>query len=265
MKENKSLLVKELKEKLFNTEKWPHYNLLFDHITKIIDSIDPDCNTALIERCYIYGGFSIFSSLFQKNKLDIYDFIPPNSKDSERQNYQTDKLEFLPETRSNILKASKKITPKNFFKTISSISTYDYIFIPNVLHHHPNPYELFKECHHLINKNGYLYIFDALLRENHQKPDDYIRFTTDGIKFALRESGFEIIEIFTSNSPLEALFYTLDQVNQYDLPAELKKEISKLSDTIKNKYKSSLLKNYNNLIRRYTSFPVAYSVLAQRQ
>ena len=134
-----------------------------------------------------------------------------------------------------------------------------------MIHHHPNPFALFKDCKEVISEKGYIYIFDAILRENHQKPDDFIRFTPDGISYALEENGFRVVELHISKSPVEALLYTLDQVIQYDLPADLIDEIDKLNKLLKNKYKSTLNKNYINLKRNYTSFPVAYSVLAQKK
>ena len=85
--------------------------------------------------------------------------------------------------------------------------------------------KLIEDCRSLLNEIGYLYIFDATLREDHQKPDDFFRFTRSGIIYALENSQFEVVEIHSSKSPVEALIYTIDQVIQYDLPKELINEI----------------------------------------
>ena len=132
------------------------------------------------------------------------------------------------------------------------------------MHHHPNPFELLNLCQNGLKKGGYLYIFDAILREQHQKPDDFIRFTQDGITYALENNGFKIKEIFTSKSPVEALLYTMDQVVQYDLPNDLLDDIERLKKLVTTKYQKTLHRNYQNLIRNHTSFPIAYSVLAQK-
>ena len=79
----------------------------------------------------------------------------------------------------------------------------------------------------------------------------------------MEKSQFEIVEINSSKSPVEALIYTMDQVIQYDLPSELLSEINGLNKIIKNKYKSTIEKNYKNKSREFTAFPIAYSVLAR--
>ena len=260
---NNNLLIKELSERLFYTNKWPHYKVMFNHLDNIISKIDEKARIAILERCYIYDGLSIFSSLFESKNLYIIDFIPPNSTNKSRQNYQKDKLLSLPLTYKYSSKSKISATVDNLSKVFEK-SSFDYIFIPNVLHHHPNPFELLNYSQNGLKKGGYLYIFDAILREQHQKPDDYIRFTPDGIKYALEKNGFKIKEIFTSNSPVEALLYTMDQIVQYDLPGELLNDIKNLKELVTTKYEKTLHRNYTNLIRKHTSFPIAYSVLAKK-
>ena len=263
MQDNRFKIINELKEKIFDIDRWPHYQIMFDGMDKVIKKINNENQLALLERCYIYNDFSIFSSLFEMGNLDILNFIPPNSNKINRKNYQFDKLKELPETVKRIKKADVNVNAKDLRKIISSRNKYDYIFIPNVLHHYPNPFELFDICKSSLKEKGHLYIFDATLRETHQKPDDFIRFTPDGIVYSLKDIGFEIKDITLSKSPVEALIYTMDQVIQYDLPKELIFEISQLDKTIKNKFKYTLKEDFNNKVRNYTSFPVAYSILAQ--
>ncbi len=263
MRNNTKLIIDELTKNLFDTERWPHYRLMFNHMNKIIRNINKKDKIGLLERCYIYDGFSIFSSLFQHLSLDIFDYIPPNSQSKYRQSYQLDKLDSLPITRKNIKKSQVSVTAENLSELKNNGKKYDYFFIPNVLHHHPNPFQLIDDCKSLLNEKGHIYIFDATLREDHQRPDDFFRFTRNGIIYALEKSQFEIIEINSSKSPVEALIYTMDQVVQYDLPSELLLEINGLNKIIKNKYKSTIEKNYENKSREFTAFPIAYSVLAR--
>tara|TARA_B100000212_G_C27330133_1_gene514211 strand:+ start:204 stop:1001 length:798 start_codon:yes stop_codon:yes gene_type:complete len=263
MKNHREEIINELTKNLFDVERWPHYKLMFSHLNKIINNIKKSEKVAILERCYIYNGFSIFSSLFDNSNLDIYDFIPLNSQTKERQNYQFEKLDFLPKTKTNIQKSKISVTVDNLNELKNLGKKYEYFFIPNVLHHHPNPFKLIEDCRSLLTKGGYLYIFDATLREDHQKPDDFLRLTKNGIIYVLENNLFEIVEINSSNSPIEALIYTIDQVIQYDLPSELLSEINKLNEVIKNQYKYTIEKNFNNNFRKFTSFPVAYSVLAR--
>tara|TARA_Y100000589_G_scaffold266222_1_gene257377 strand:+ start:329 stop:1126 length:798 start_codon:yes stop_codon:yes gene_type:complete len=265
MKNSRELIINELSEKLFDIKRWPHYKLMFNHLNNLLTEINDKDNLAILERCYIYGGLSIFSSLFEGKKVEIFDFIPPNSSEKIRKNYQKDRLKDLPLTSNKIKEANNEVSYIDLNKSLNTNGPFDYIFIPNVLHHHPNPFKLFKDCKSGLKEKGFLYIFDAILRESHQKPDDFIRFTPDGINFALEENGFAIKNIYTSKSPVEALLYTLDQVVQYDLPSNLLLEINRMIKLIQNEHKETLYKDYKNLFRGYTSFPVAYSVLAQKK
>jgi len=264
MDEQRQEIIDELTKNLYDLKRWPHYQLLFEDINQVIKKITIKDRVAILERCYIYDGYSIFSSLFDNVNLEIFDFIPPKSDVEERKNAQLDKLDFLPKTQKKVIKSQFSTNIYNLKDKLNTRENYDYIFIPNVLHHHPNPFELFKICNSSLNEKGHLYVFDATLRENHQQPDDFLRFTPDGVIYALENNGFKDIKVNTSKSPVEALIYTIDQVIQYDLPKNLLKEINNLNEIIKNKYSETLKKNYNNKIRKYTSFPVAYSVIAQK-
>ena len=261
---NRKKIIQELTENLFDIKRWPHYQLMFDHLDSIIEKIQDDGKFAILERCYIYGGLSIFSSLFDIKNLDIFDFVPPKSLEENRKNYQKNKLDLLPLSKAKMREAEKVVTINNLMDSLKQKDLYDCIFVPNVLHHYPNPFDLFKICNKALKEKGCLYIFDATLRENHQKPDDFLRFTPDGITYGLESNRFKIKEIFTSNSPLEALLYTTDQVIQYDLPSELLAEIKKMNNLIKGKYSSELKINFKNKVRNNTSFPIAYSVLAEK-
>ena len=264
MNAKRAEIIKELKKNLFYIDRWPHYQLLFDHLEKVIEKLDSKSKIAILERCYIYNGLSIFSSVFEGYEVDVFDFIPPGSLDNKRHCYQFDKLKSMPLVGQNIKEANYTFNYDISNEQLASFGYYDIIFIPNVLHHHPDPFKLFEDCYNLLKPKGKIYIFDAILRESHQKPDDYIRFTDSGINFALKKIGFEVTELLKSSSPVESLFYTLDQVIQYDLPDDLLKDSIQLYDLIKTKYKKTLFENYENRIRKNTEFPIAYSVLAKR-
>ena len=107
------------------------------------ENINANNKSALLERCYIYNGFSIFSSLFYEGDLDIFNYVPPNSYEATRQNAQLDKLDFLPQTKSRMKKSNFSINLNNINEIFSVKNKHDYIFIPNVLHHYPNPFDLY--------------------------------------------------------------------------------------------------------------------------
>ena len=102
-----------------------------------------------------------------------------------------------------------------------------------------------------------------MLRELHQAPDDYLRFTPFGLSELMKKNNFKIKKVRTSGGPFSAIIYCWDQAIQY-FPVKkrvkklqwLKKEIKKLMNYEK-KYKK-------NKIRSNSSFPVSFSILAQK-
>ena len=95
-----------------------------------------------------------------------------------------------------------------------------------MIHHIDDHDILIKKCKSFLKKNGKIYIFDALLRELHQEPDDFIRFTPYGLKKKLEKFGFKILKVSKSGGPFSAIAYCWDQALQY-FPKKLRLEKTK--------------------------------------
>ena len=100
-------------------------------------------------------------------------------------------------------------------------------------------------------------MFEPLLREIHQKPDDYYRFTPYALEQVYKKIGFKNIKYEYSGGPFSATYYCWDQALQY-LPVALRKKYQKkinLSELLKleNRFKK-------NLFRKYSEFPVSFSI-----
>ena len=50
----------------------------------------------------------------------------------------------------------------------------DWVLIPNLMHHIDDGRILLKQSHKILKSKGSLYIFEPLLRELHQVPEDYV-------------------------------------------------------------------------------------------
>ena len=132
------------------------------------------------------------------------------------------------------------------------------------MHHIYDHKFLIKKCKKFLKKDGELYIFEPILREIHQKPCDYFRFTPYGMNEILKDSGFKNIKIKLSGGPFTATAYCWDQALQY-LPNKEKKKYKRflISDNIK--FISSLDRKYKkNFLRKNTIFPVSFSILAKK-
>ncbi len=238
----------------FTNSKWPHFDLLINDIKKL--SKKKEFKKILsLERGNLYGSISLFAPYFSKKKFISIDCS--TKKILKRGSYnkkfvQNNQLIKIPITKYN---SHEKIEiPK---KSI------DLIIIPNLLHHIYDYEKLFKQCKSFLKKNGSLYIFEPLIRELHQKPDDYFRFTPFGIKKLLHNLGFKKIAINYNGGPFTAAAYCLDQALQY-IPKNKKKKYKKIFNINQISKLKKMDKNYKkNLIRKHTSFPVSFSVLAK--
>ena len=76
---------------------------------------------------------------------------------------------------------------------------YDFIIADNVFEHLKYPYRAAKNIYKLLKSNGYFLIIVPFLVRLHNVPIDCTRWTEDGLKFFLEESGFKIKNIKTNS------------------------------------------------------------------
>ena len=116
----------------------------------------------------------------------------------------------------------------------------------------------------ILKQNGKIYIFEPLIRELHQIPEDYGRFTPYILEKKLNKIGFNKIKYNLIGGPFTTVAYFWDQAIQY-MPKNkrlkyqkwFKEEFSKLV-----KYDKLYKKN---LLRKNTLSPVAFSVFANKK
>lgn len=76
---------------------------------------------------------------------------------------------------------------------------FDFIIADNVWEHLKYPYRATKNVYNLLNDNGYFLIIVPFLIRVHEVPIDCSRWTKDGLKYLLEESGFKIENIYTNS------------------------------------------------------------------
>ena len=248
---------KFLKEKVFFVKsKWPQFDILFKDINKISKSINKNMSVLSIERGGLYGNISLLAPFFHKGKYYSIDCSGYNIKKRKAYNKHLVHHKEIIKTRINEHQFYQKLKAKK--------NHYDIIIIPNLIHHIAEHDNLIKKCRSFLKKNGKIYIFDAILRELHQEPDDYLRFTPYGLKKKLQKHKFKILETKKSGGPFSAIAYCWDQALQY-LPKNLR--IKKTNWFYKKEFKKLMSydkKFKKNLIRKHTSFPLSYSILAKK-
>ena len=246
--------VQYLKEKVFFVStKWPHFELLFHDIQKL--SNDKKYNDVLsIERASLYGNISLFGPYFCKKNFKAIDCSTKKiySRGSYNKKYiKSDKIIKCP--------ISKHF---DYRKIRIRRESADLIIIPNLMHHIFDHERLLSQCKKILRKKGKLYIFEPTLREIHQAPEDYFRFTPFSLKKILEKIGFSKTKYKYCGGPFTAATYCLDQALQY-LPEKKRENFKKkfLNKNIENFVKYE--KKYNkNLLRKNTIFPMSFSISA---
>lgn len=245
---------KALKEEVFfTTNRWPHFNLLFDDIKKL--SKKKINKIICIERTNLYGAISLFKPFFSDKEFTSVDCSP--TKILKRGAYNKKLVSSDKIIKTKVTKFS------NYKKLISKKNSCDLVLIPNLMHHIYDYDKLIKNCKKILKKDGLIYIFEPLLRELHQIPEDYFRFTPFSLKKILSKNGFKDIKTKTSGGAFSAALYCLHQASEY-LPKKEKKAFEK--KFLKKEFNTliKLEKKYKkNLIRKNTFFPVSFSMLAK--
>ena len=118
---------------------------------------------------------------------------------------------------------------------------------------------MFNEAFRVTKPGGHLFVFEPILRELHQEPDDFLRYTPYGMIQSLEAVGFKIIETKTTGGPFTAIAYCWNQALQYipeherDTWSEWFSGHFKDLEVLESKYTK-------NLVRNYTSFPTAFAI-----
>ncbi len=246
---------KILREEIFFTNtKWPHFDLLFDDIKKLSKKFLKKKTILSLERNRLYGGVSLFAPFFSQKFISV--------------DCYTEKLFKRGAYNKHLIKNNKLI---KFYKDYSfhykniklKKNSVDLILIPNLLHHIEDLKKLLLQSKNILRKNGYIYIFEPLIRELHQAPEDYGRFTPYGLRKKLTKLGFKKFKVKFNGGAFTATAYCWDQAIQYLPLKKRKKEFNWLNKKIS--YFKKLDKKYSkNLVRKNTSFPVSFSILAQK-
>jgi len=74
-----------------------------------------------------------------------------------------------------------------------------------VLEHTPEPAKVIQECGRVLKPGGMLHIVVPHMWEEHQRPYDFFRFTSSGIRHLLQSSGFQVNRI----EPVGGFFWQL--------------------------------------------------------
>jgi SAM-dependent methyltransferase len=75
------------------------------------------------------------------------------------------------------------------------INNYDFIIAEQVFEHVKHPYKGIKNIFNMLRKDGYFFISTPFFLKLHGCPEDYWRWTPQGLSLMLQECGFTIEEL----------------------------------------------------------------------
>ncbi len=259
-KNNKNKLIKHeiyLRDNVFFTKKkWPHFNLLFKDIKKLSKKFKPKSKILFIERTNLYGNLSLLAPFFNNHYVASIDCSETLIKSRGAYNKSLiDKKKII---------TFPSVDHKNYLKITESKYKSDLIIVPNLIHHIPYHNKFFKNLRKILNKNGKVYIFEPLVRELHQAPEDFLRFTPYGLEKIFSDLKYKNISFDLEGGPFSVISYCYDQALQYLPKNKRKNETINFQKNLLPKLEKYEKLYKKNLNRPHSSFPMSYSVIAQK-
>jgi hypothetical protein len=240
-----------LRDRVFQTAtRWPHYARLLDDLLQIAQALPPRTDVVILERASAHGGESLFAPLFPDQHVFVVDCEPAAARDATRDGWTDD-------PRCIHVRANRRAP---IHGTGLDDASADMLLVPAAVHQVQDQDAAFAEFARVLRPGGTGYLFEALLRELQQLPDDHVRYTPWGVEAALARHGLEMTAWTPAGGPFEAIAYCWVQALQHLPPAEravherwFTTEHLPLLLAMDDRYP-------RNLSRAQTAFPVAYSV-----
>jgi len=247
-----------LEERVFQIRtRWPHFRLLLNDLKELARALPDGAKVISLERTLLYGGISLFAPLFSRQKFISVDCSPEVA--NERGAYNAWMVD-----DARVIRIPYSVRGTELDTGLPDGSA-DLVLVPNLVHHVADQERLFDEMARITHSGGRLYVFEPLLRELHQIPEDYLRYTPYGLQRVMARRGLIADEPHLEGGPFSAAAYCMDQALQY-FPPEKRQEMQRWFDS---EFFPNLIKwdeeNPANLVRKHTSFPVAFSILAHKR
>lgn len=235
-------------------DKWPHFKLLLSDIAEFSRQLDENLVVVSLERTLLYGSHSLVAPFFSRQNFISIDCSPDSA--DERGAYN-EKLVSNPDFIK--IKTDRRASLEN---TGLEDNCADLVLIPNLVHHAADQDQLFGEMARILKPGGTAYVFEPLVRELHQIPDDYLRYTPYGLENILEKVGLKPIATEMEGGPFSAVAYCWIQALQY-FPEDKRKEMENWFYGEHYKQLMEWDSQYTeNLFRPFTKFPMSFSVKA---
>jgi len=246
-----------LAERVFQVEtKWPHFRQLLRDVRRLADTADEHMTVVSLERGLLYGGCSLLAPFFGHCDFLSVDCSPDSADHRGAYNQamvDDPRFLFVPATHRAPIEATEL-----------GGGLADLVLVPNLVHHVADQPALFAEMARITRPGGRVYVFEPTLRELHQIPDDYLRYTPYGMQRTLREAGLRPGDFEVEGGPFSAVAYCWAQALEY-LPADQREPMARWFYEEQFPQLMDWDARYaDNLVREHTAFPMSFSMVADK-
>ena len=246
-----------LEERVFQIKtRWPHFRQLLGDMTRLSRETPHPATIVSLERTLLYGGFSLVAPLFARHKFISVDCSPTVA--DARGAYNASMVD-----DPRMIRIPYSVRGSEL-ETGLPDGAADLVLVPNLVHHVAEQERLFEEMARIVRPGGRLYVFEPLLRELHQIPEDYLRYTPYGMQRIIEAQGLTVEAIELEGGPFSAVAYCWDQALQY-FPQDKRVEMEQWFNTDMFPKLIQWDEQYpTNLVRKHTSFPVSFSIISRK-
>lgn len=246
-----------LAERVFQVEtKWPHFRQLLGDVRRLAGEVTPEMSVVSLERGLLYGGCSLIAPFFQHCNFLSVDCSPDSADNRGAYNgamIDDPRFLFVPGTHRAPIEA-----------TGLDGGMADLVLVPNLVHHIADQTALFAEMARITRPGGRVYVFEALVRELHQIPDDFLRYTPFGMQRTLREAGLEPGDFDLEGGPFSAVAYCWAQALEY-MPEQERETLSRWFYEEQFPQLMEWDERFTeNQVRKNTAFPMSFSIVADK-
>ncbi len=246
-----------LAERVFQVDtKWPHFRQLLRDVRRLARAATPEMTVVSLERGMLYGGCSLIAPAFHHCDFLAVDCSPESADQRGAYNgAMVDDPRFL-------FVPSDHRAPIDATGLADAIA--DLVLVPNLVHHVADQRALFAELARITRPGGRVYVFEPTLRELHQIPDDFLRYTPFGLQRALREAGLEPGDFELEGGPFSAVAYCWAQALEY-MPAAEREPMARWFYEEQFPQLMAWDERYReNQVRNHTAFPMSFSIIADK-
>lgn len=246
-----------LEEKVFQTKTlWPHFEQLLRDTRRLADETPEGATVISLERTLLYGGISLVAPFFDKHNFVSVD-CSPESADARGAYNRT----MVDDPRCIAIPCDVRAPIE---ATGLDAGMADLVMVPNLVHHVGDQEALFGEMARITKPGGDVYVFEPLVRELHQIPDDFLRYTPYGMQRVMRQAGLEPGEAELEGGPFSVIAYCWTQALQF-FPDDKRAEMERW---FFGEHFPQLMKwdeeHLANNVRPNTAFPMSFALTAHK-